>query len=405
MQTEKKHIVVITGQHMTANPRVWKEANSLADKNYKVTILTTWYDKEKLDSDKKLLNGNINYKAAVNLIKGEGVFNDRVLARVKRKLALVIKRVFKIDSTHLIVYNLSKQVKAAINENADLYIAHQETGLLIGCALIKKGKKVAFDIEDWYSRDYINNMRPVKLLQGAEKVAIEQGVYISCPSFTMADALMKTYQSSTAPSVIYNSFSVSENKLIEAGNKKANSLVWFSQVVGPGRGLETLFKALQLVKTPVELHLIGNMVNGYKEKLMEQLNQSPHKTIFHDSVHHKLLLPLIAKYNIGLALENNYPDNKDTTISNKILQNIQAGNIVLATNTKGQAEVAELFPDTVVLVEVNDHVKWATAIESLLNRPVQNADSLMKRFKEILSWEVQEKKLLELVQNALEKEA
>ena len=48
---------------------------------------------------------------------------------------------------------------------------------------------------------------------------------------------------------------------------------------------------------------------------------------------------MIATYDVGLALEPNTPLNKDLTISNKILQYLNAGLAVFATPTQGQREV------------------------------------------------------------------
>jgi len=402
MSEKPKHIVIVTGQHMVANPRVWKEANTLAENGYRVTILTTFYDAVKKELDKELLHPSIEYKASVNLIKEEGSIADVYFSRIWRRIALYLKKTGKIDTAGVILYRLSKQVKLAEAEEADLYIAHQEAGLLIGNELIKKGKKVAFDLEDWYSRDYINSDRPVDLLQKAEAFALGKGTYITCPSYTMANELMHTYKTQK-PEVIYNSFSKEENNTVISIQKKRTTLVWFSQVIGPGRGLETLVEALQFINEPLEIHLIGSVVNGYENYLKQQILQTQHEILFHGSVNHHQLLPLIAQYNIGLALENNYPDNKDTTISNKILQNLQAGNKVLATNTRGQVETAEMFPKSVEIVEVNKPEQWAEGIKKLLNRPIETDHDQLNIFQEKFSWEKQEQKLLVMIRSLLDK--
>lgn len=401
MSEKPKHIVIVTGQHMVANPRVWKEANTLAEHGYRVTILTTFYDAVKKELDKELLHPSIQYKASVNLIKEEGSVTDVYFSRIWRRIALYLKKTGKIDKAGLILYRLSKQVKLADAEDADLYIAHQEAGLLIGNELIKKGKKVAFDLEDWYSRDYINELRPVQLLKSAEAFALLNAVYITCPSESMANAMMTAYHAPKKPISIYNSFSLKENDGIVYEVANPVSLIWFSQVVGPGRGLENLIKALRLIKRPLEIHLVGNVVNGYENQLNEEFKKMGHLLFFHGIVKHHELLPLIAQFNIGLALENNIPDNKDTTVSNKILQYIQAGNKVLATNTKGQLEIAAAFPDSVCIVEVDQPEQWAGAIEELLDNTDNRKGEQLSIFRKQYCWEAQEEKLTAQVKESI----
>ena len=77
---------------------------------------------------------------------------------------------------------------------------------------------------------------------------------------------------------------------------------------------------------------------------------------------HDKLLSFISQFQIGLAIEENINDNKTLTISNKILQYLQAGLFVLASDTKGQTEVADFFPSTVIIVDINKPVQLVNAI-------------------------------------------
>ncbi len=402
MSEKPKHIVIITGQHMVANPRVWKEANTLAENGYQVTILTTFYDAAKKEQDKELLHPSIQYKAVVNLIKQEGSVTDVYFSRIWRRLALCIKKIGHIDTAGLILYRLSKQLKLAEAEEADLYIAHQEAGLIIGNELIKKGKKVAFDFEDWYSRDYINELRPVKMLREAESFALLNGLYCACPSKAMAIALTDEYKPAKNIQVIYNGFSIEESKGIVQGNVNKNSLVWFSQTIGSGRGLETLMSALQSVSQPLEIHLAGECADSYHLSLKKMLTGTDHCLVFHQSMKHKKILHFLSAYNIALALENKHPESRDTTVTNKILQYIQAGNKVLATNTKGQLEIAAAFPDSVCIVEVDQPAQWARAIEELLDRIDNRKDEQLSVFRKQYCWEAQEEKIIALVKESIE---
>ncbi len=386
---------------MAANPRVWKEANALFRAGYDVTIRTTFYDAAKLKQDIELLDAGIKYTASVNLIKGQGSFGDRIVSRAWRKIFFTVKKFTGRDSKHLLAYSPSKQVKKAFSEHADLYIAHQETGLIIGYELLKKGKKVAFDFEDWYSRDYLTQLRPVELLRNYESKALEAGWYITCPSHAMSKALQLAYNTLKAPAVIYNGFSINETKALGFIQKQRGTMVWTSQVIGPGRGLEKLLTCLREVRVGLELHLVGASDILYQKTLQTLLSGTEHRIFFHAPRPHAELLSFISRFEIGLALENAYPDNKDLTISNKILQYLQAGLKILATSTQGQAEVADACRGCVGLLDIHTTENWAAVIEELLQVQDDNAQKNIPVFERVFSWEAQEKNLLTLIESGI----
>jgi len=398
-----KKICLISDLHLSSNPRVWKEANALAGVGYDIVILTMWTSAERRNSDLLLIHQRkITYKAALNLIPGEIHFLKRFYVRLHSRFAREIKRWLNIDSAWCLGYAPQRMTKAALNEAADLYIAHTEFGIVIGKELIRKGAKVAYDIEDWYSHDYLVPERPVVLLRSLEKFALEHGIYCSCPSASMAKALEKNYPSGKQVEVLYNGFSAQENINESPGTKSEHSLVWFSQTIGPGRGLETILQALQYLRVKLVLHLIGECAAGYEDELKKIFPfEKGHQLIFHPPVKHHDLIPMLAQHCVGLAIENKFPESRNQTITNKILQYLQAGIKVLATDTEGQQEVAAYFPDTVSIVSVDRPELWAAQIEFLLQSPAVNIKDRLQQFNAVFSWEAQEKKLLELVKNAI----
>lgn len=396
-------ICIITSLHLSSNPRVWKEANSLAEAGYEVVILTNWVSQVSKNKDSSFIqHANISYKASVSLLPGEIGSLQRFYNRARVKISRGLKKYIGFESVWLLGHAPGLMFSNALAEQADLYIAHTEFGIAVGKKLLAQGRKVAFDLEDWYSRDYLVPERPVALLVSLEKFAIENGAYCSCPSQAMATGLQEAYPGAKTIHVIYNGFSINENAVITNEKYTGFSLIWFSQTIGPGRGLETAIEALQNIDKSVELHLVGNCLPGYDEALKNLFPYTKGHTLFiHTSVRHDELIYVLSKHTVGLAIENDFPDNKDKTISNKILQYIQAGIKVLATNTAGQKEVAAYFKDSIVLVSVNDPNQWARSIEILMQSSEIDLQLQFRKFNDFFSWEAQEKKLLELVEKAL----
>ena len=115
---------------------------------------------------------------------------------------------------------------------------------------------------------------------------------------------------------------------------------------------------------------------------------------------HKKLDGLLKQFDIGFAIEGVYPDSRNKTITNKILQHSQAGIKVFATDTDGQVEVAEYYPNTACTVSANDTSIWAVALQKLIENKIDSND-VIEQYNKYFSWVAQEKKLLNLVDSAL----
>jgi glycosyltransferase involved in cell wall biosynthesis len=213
----------------------------------------------------------------------------------------------------------------------------------------------------------------------------------------MSEALFNTYRMWKRPCVLYNGFSVNESSIYHYKKRMPNSLIWFSQVIGEGRGLETLLEALCLIEQPLIFNLIGKLDIDFEKVIRGKLINTKHQVVFHGVVKHKEIVPLISKYMIGLSLESNETLSRDTTVTNKILQYLQAGNKIIATKTQGQTELSNQMPGFIYLVNMNDPKEWAKAIIDLLNSEINSSITQVEKFNEMFSWESQEKKLLSLV--------
>ncbi len=400
----KKKICLLSDHHICINPRLWKEAFFYEREGYEVVVLTMWQSADLLRRDHDLLkNHQIQYKTYLNLIPAEIPAAKRFFYRLRKRTASELQRRLKTGTPWAISHAPERLYKFALIERADLYSAHLECGFFAGRKLIKAGKKVSFDFEDWYSRDYLTPDRAVGLLSKLEDFALQHGTFCTAASQTMAHALQKAYPMSKKITTVYNSFPADELQGVDFLNNKRSDqpfrIIWTSRTVGPQRGLETLLTALALVQQPVELHIIGQCAEAYKQFLTaEWPSAKGHQLIFHDFVAHAELLKRIAAYDLGLAIEQYEPDSRNTTITNKILQYLQAGISVLATDTDGQKEVADFFPDSVFLVSANKPEQWAMQIEKIAAQKKTATKSQQQEiYQRVFSWHVQEQKIKQLI--------
>jgi hypothetical protein len=389
-----KRITIVTGQHLTANPRVWKEANALASHGYLVTIYTTWYNQLLITDDRKLILNSINYFPSFSLIYSWRNILLVISAKGIKKLANYFFRCFNVSSIYQEVYLPRVQLNRILAIPADLFICHQEAGLLLGVQLLKKGKKVAFDFEDWYAEESFNKFRSVDLFRVNERYALNHAAYITCPSKTMSISLKEYYKLDRQVTVVFNSFPI-DNIIVNNTQIIPNSMVWFSQTIGPGRGIEAFLIALREFTAPVEIHLVGNCSNFFLNQLIQIISNTPHKVFHHPLCKHNQLMQLLQKFRIGLVLELDFPLNRRYTITNKILTYLQLNMYVLATKTCGNLELKDSFEDRIAFVDIHDPKDIITKLSNLLT--LKDACSKNYNFPYEYTWDSQEKKLISLM--------
>lgn len=397
-------ICIISGSHLCRNPRVVKEANLLSESGFSVTILTIWTKFELIEIDRSIISPKIEY-IGINFCAPKST--KSILARLYRRALEEINIIFSSNKYGAFNYKIKDLLKLAINIKVDFYMCHQETGLYIGYELIRIGKKVGFDIEDWYSHDFEPTYRKKwfrNILINLEYFALKNGILNYTTSLSLSEKLSKFY-CLPRPEVIRNSFPITEiveqNIQYERLSLSSLSITWFSQTVGKGRGLEDIFNALKyLTNVELEIHIRGYITAEYKQELMliSELSKN-HKIIFHPPILPQELQIRLREHDIGLALERNHPESRNYTITNKIFQFMQAGLAVIATNTEGQKEVYNLSPNAIILYETGDAKELSKIISNLYldrRKLLQCKTESLLRHKNALCWEIESNKMLQL---------
>ncbi|GAB3663623.1 hypothetical protein GCM10028791_39060 [Echinicola sediminis] len=402
-----KHICIFTQSPLTKAPRVVKEANVYAKAGHNVTVYGLWYHKEIVEADLKLLHSKVKYKPGILLFPVKSLKSQ--LIRFKRRIGRELVRYGNIQNTYSLGYDHKSYLRKLELERADLYIGHEELSMALAKSLIEKGKKVAFDFEDWHSKDLLpkdRKYRPIKLLESLEAFILKNATYCYTTSEALAEN-MANYHASNIPEVIYNSFPAEDRERCDGFNKDIKyentpSLYWFSQMISEGRGLESFFEGLRWVKTPFQLHLRGNVNQSYKEYLFSIV--PPHiKLYVHDLVPHNELISRISEHSLGLAIEENTPESRNCTITNKVFHYLQAGIPILATETAGQLELANKFPDAIKIVN-REPVEIAKTLDYLFSNS-SILGEMQKASWEAgndISFENQSKKLLDFVNKVMQ---
>ena len=407
-----QHVCIVTGSHLWRNPRVVKEADALAAAGFKVTVVGPIFSEQDQARDLVLLkNRQWQRIAAPDLLTPSLLGYKRFIARAGRRLSILAVRHLGLSLAGSLAYSINDTISTAEKLRADIYSCHQEAGLVVFEKLSKKGFACTVDIEDWYSRDLLPSAqkdRPIALLRRLEKFALQNAKV----SFTTSQALaaaLAAENGSPLPVVLFNAFEWSgrakmDGQIRDRKNPDIPSLYWFSQTIGPGRGLEELIDAVKLIDCKFELHIRGDGSDAYKQLLLSRLSIEKRARIcFHATTDPDALLSRIAEHDIGLALEARVPLNKDVTISNKLFQYMLAGCAVVASRNSGQEEAHASFPGAISLCDLQPEA-IAAALFELMTDPVRLAKakaSALEAARTSASWELAARKLVDVYRDAL----
>ena len=337
---------------------------------------------------------------------------EKVISRAQRYLGHQAHRRLGWENRWQLGPMAELLLKEGRKRKADLYIAHSEAGMWAAEQLRKEGKRVGVDMEDWFSEDLLpeaRRTRPIRLLKELEKNLLCHGVHSTCTSEAMADALVEAY-GCRRPTVIRNVFPFKDREQLDGKWKDRPgmarwmprndpeavrpkeapvSIHWFSQTIGPGRGLETLFQALDGLEGNWELHLRGNL-KGYEVWLERVCPASAKgKMKVRGLVENGELLSRIAEHDIGFAGELPELPSRNLTITNKFFQYLQGGLAVVASKTKGQIEAAREAGHAVWLCQTESMPSLRGVLETLL----ENRELIVQTKKSAweagtrLSWE------------------
>jgi len=399
-------ILVVTCGALSRHPRALKEATALGEAGFAVTVLTVENHASSAAYDRELLQGAPFRRVALDHLARRGLPAWRSAAsRLATRLARSGVR-FGYESAQALG-PARRLGRMARDLPADLTIVHTEMPFWIGCELLARGRRVAADFEDWHSRDLLpeaRSARPMRLLARMEQTLLCGAAYTSTTSFAMARALQAAF-GGAAPVVLTNSFPLQPAPPPRPADQPP-AFFWFSQTIGPGRGLESFLAAWTRTTRPSRLVLLGDVAPDYREGLKRSLPAERGARLEFLPLTSPAELPaVIARHDLGLALELGSPANKDLTISNKILQYLNAGLGVIASETAGQREVLERSPGAGILVALADPAALAGQLDRLLaDRPRLEAMGRAARraAETTYCWEREAPRLVAAVEAALQ---
>jgi glycosyltransferase involved in cell wall biosynthesis len=365
----KPRVCVVTAGHLSTCPRMLKAADALHAAGYQVRVVSTrhvswawqtdlcvrkrrpwaWQvvDYDRTSARARQLSSGVRFRGAQAAALAAGP------ARVP--LAVGIRGYSRAHD---------ELVSAIASEPAD-FVYGGTTGALAAVAsgAHRLGVRFGLDLEDFHSAEQTDEGSALAhaLAERIESDVLPKATFLTASSPMIADAYSAKYK--VRPGPIHNTFSIDfANAPTRRGPLR---LYWFSQTLGPGRGLEDVIAAVGRCGITAEFHLRARPIPAYAAGLTTfQARVAPSlKVVFHGPESPDRMIELAQGYDLGVSTEDGAVLNHRLCLGNKIFTYLAAGTPVLLTATPAQARLAMDLGAAATLYDPADVDALATILQ------------------------------------------
>ena len=395
-------ICILTPGQIGTNPRIVKEADALYEAGHEVDVIATRMFHHVEPRDQALMRRigwrlkRIDLRSRWRL--GSASANSgRAVSFWRRGFA---------SSADVALRAYTRPLRAAaLTTPADLYVAHYPDALPAAAAAARKyGAPLRLRCGGF---PFGRLARRSRLRHRAPAGALDRGrdlpgcAYVTAASPGIADAYAEAY-GIERPHVVLNCFPLGHAPPAPTPQGTARpgpSLYWFSQTIGPDRGLECAVRAVALAQTRPHLYLRGTPASGFPGRLLDLARSAGAG----DRVH---LLPpeepdrmemLAAAYDVGLVAETGHTPSRRLCLTNKLFSFLLAGIPPLLSDTPAHCRFAAEAGMTDFIYPREAPAALAGLLDTLLadtTRLAVSRDQAWRLGQERYNWERERSKLI-----------
>jgi glycosyltransferase involved in cell wall biosynthesis len=345
----RKRITVVTSGHLSTCPRMLKGADALSGAGYDVRVVATRHEPWATVTDLEVRLQRSWPVDVVNYRKGESGATYWWTGAQHRAARAAVAALGPDRAPMPIVARAFARVHAAMVEAvcaqpADL-IYGGTTGALAAIAESARRTRTPFgvDFEDLHSSETSGPTAPMidALASRVEKDVIDGAAFVTTSSEAIAGEYRRRYRLDAA--VVHNTFPLPARRPDFArASPSLFRAYWFSQTIGPGRGLEEAVTALGRIGVEAELTVLGRAQEGYLERIRAIARAGVRPVVVHHQapVSPDAMIDFARGYDVGLALDCGTPLNRELCMTNKAFTYILAGVPVVIADTPGQRSFA-----------------------------------------------------------------
>jgi glycosyltransferase involved in cell wall biosynthesis len=303
-------------------------------------------------------------------------------------------------------------IAVAQTVRAELYVAHYVAALPAAArAAARYGAAYAFDAEDFHLGDLPDAPQHAlerQVIRAIESRYLPGAAYSTAASPLIADAYTETYGISL-PTVILNVFPKvnAPTSPTPCGSAAPGpSLYWFSQTIGPGRGLETAIEAIARAKSAPHLYLRGTPAVGYDDHLRSLAVRlgTADRLHFLDPAAPDELERLGSLYDLGYSGEAGLSSNNLRALGNKLFSYLLGGVPSLATDIPAHRRISSEMGKAMTLFPIGNADALASAIDRFLLHPQYLAAARADAWhlgQARFNWDAEQAHLIEIVGKAV----
>jgi hypothetical protein len=355
----KPRIAVVTAGHLSTCPRMLKAADALSEAGYEVECVSTRSTPWATEADRDVYERRggkwrwtvVDYRksSAPGTYFTSGARHRLARARARRQSRIPLRVATRAHGrVHV------ELVRAALGTGADFFYGGTTGGIAAAReAAARAGRPYALDLEDFYSGDCAEGSLDEKLATRIEEAILKGAAFLTAGSAAIADAYRAKY--GVDPATIHNTFPLPAPPSLERGEGPLR-LYWFSQTIGPGRGLEQAIEAVGLSRVDAELRLRGSAAQGFDDALASLAREKAPRLrlAIEPPGPPDEMTRLASGHDVGLALEQGATLNNRLALGNKPLTYVLTGLALALTDVPGHRNLARDLGDDRLLVPPTD---------------------------------------------------
>lgn len=399
-------ICLVTPGRLSCNPRVVKEADALHEAGYRVAVVCGPLGPLGEEEEHALL-ADRPWAGGVTRIHPQGLqwTMERAVTRFCRSLTAAASPLRPALAAQRHSALIARLRRAVEDTPADMYIAHYMAGLAAaGPVANRKNAILGFDAEDAHHLE----LTPTDAERRAELAArdaiqrrwLPRCAHLTCAAPLIAESYAERYGVRMTP--VLNVFPLDSAPKGQDAPPEDVCLYWFSQKLGPGRGIEELLEILGKLPFPVSLHLRGVAAPAYRGTLESLAGAT--RLEFMPPVPPGRLPSSASIHTAGLCVELPDPPHHDICLANKIFTYLLAGIPSILSATRAHRCIAEELEGAACVIDLADPAASAEVLAAYLGngKALQSARKAAARLARTrFNWDREKEVFLQSVDRAL----
>lgn len=338
-----KRMLFITSTNLAANPRLVKELRLAIDAGYHTTVVQftvgNWSD-----GLTKALQQQYPQTIFISLSAMRSPFLPWLWSSLLQKFYSLLPVSFLTTEMLSVVtgkrsWLLLQGVKKT-SESYDWVIAHNPAAFYPAYVYAQRsGAKLGIDVEDYHPGETTVPKQQQQMLRFMQQL-LPKARYCSYAAPLIAAEVKKNIQGlANKQLVLLNGFLGSEFIAPVSTTVDRLKLVWFSQNIDAGRGLEEVIPAVNELHALVELHLVGYLQPKFAATHLKNRNG----IVLREPMPQQELHRFLATCDVGLATDVPVNKNRELALTNKILAYAQAGLYILSFPVDAQLDFLKTY--------------------------------------------------------------